>query len=101
MRDESAPPVTKNGKPVADPALRDTENVPLTEDIDEYMAREGPAIRAGCLGRLHQDEDLGMRFRSLAISPTSTLPPRPLEEIDAEIKQLEAEILELLGEVVT
>lgn len=28
------------GKPVADAARRDTENVPLTEDIDEYFARE-------------------------------------------------------------
>ena len=30
----------KNKKPVPDAALRDTENVPLTEDIDEYFARE-------------------------------------------------------------
>lgn len=30
----------KKGKPVADAALRDTENVPLTEDIDAYFARE-------------------------------------------------------------
>ena len=30
----------KRGKPVADAALRDTENVPLTEDIDAYFARE-------------------------------------------------------------
>ena len=28
------------GKPVADPDLRDTENVPLTEDIDLYFERE-------------------------------------------------------------
>ena len=33
-------PVLKKGRPVADTALRDTENVPLTEDIDEYFARE-------------------------------------------------------------
>ena len=31
---------TKKGKPVADSALRDTENVPLVEDIDAYFARE-------------------------------------------------------------
>ena len=31
---------TKKGKPVADASLRDTENVPLTEDIDAYFARE-------------------------------------------------------------
>ena len=32
--------VKKRGKPIADPALRDTENVPLTEDIDAYFERE-------------------------------------------------------------
>ena len=40
QRDENGAPVLKNGKPVADAALRDTENVPLTEDIDAYFARE-------------------------------------------------------------
>lgn len=40
QRDENGNVVAKKGKPVADSALRDTENVPLTEDIDEYFARE-------------------------------------------------------------
>lgn len=40
LRDENGEVVKKKGKPVADPALRDTENVPLTEDIDSYFARE-------------------------------------------------------------
>ncbi len=40
LRDENGNPVLKKGKPVADAALRDTENVPLTEDIDAYFARE-------------------------------------------------------------
>ncbi|MBQ6316654.1 MAG: SAM-dependent DNA methyltransferase, partial [Oscillospiraceae bacterium] len=40
LKDEAGRPVLKKGKPVADPALRDTENVPLTEDIDAYFARE-------------------------------------------------------------
>ena len=30
----------KKGKPVADTSLRDTENVPLKENIDEYFKRE-------------------------------------------------------------
>lgn len=30
----------KKGKPVADPSLRDTESVPLNEDIKEYFKRE-------------------------------------------------------------
>ncbi len=40
QRDENGNPVLKKGKPVADASLRDTENVPLTEDIDAYFAHE-------------------------------------------------------------
>lgn len=40
QRDGNGEIVRKKGKPVADAALRDTENVPLTEDIDAYFARE-------------------------------------------------------------
>ncbi|MBR2590742.1 MAG: SAM-dependent DNA methyltransferase [Clostridia bacterium] len=40
QRDENGEIITKKGKPVADASLRDTENVPLTEDIDTYFARE-------------------------------------------------------------
>jgi type I restriction enzyme M protein len=40
-RDETADPITdEHGIPVADPQLRDFENVPLTEAIDLYFARE-------------------------------------------------------------
>ena len=39
-RDENGEPVKKKGKYVADASLRDTENVPLTEDIDAYFERE-------------------------------------------------------------
>ena len=40
QRDENGEIILKKGKPVADPELRDTENVPLTQDIDAYFARE-------------------------------------------------------------
>ena len=40
LRDENGNVVLKKDKPVADVDLRDTENVPLTEDIDAYFARE-------------------------------------------------------------
>ena len=39
-RDENGNTVLKKGKPVADANLRDTENVPMTEDIEEYFQRE-------------------------------------------------------------
>ncbi len=38
--DENGQPVLKKVKPVADSSKRDTENVPLREDIDEYFSRE-------------------------------------------------------------
>lgn len=40
LLDENGKPVLKKGKRVADASLRDTENVPLEEDIDTYFARE-------------------------------------------------------------
>lgn len=40
QRDTERKIVKKNGKPVADATLRDTENVPLAEDIDTYFTRE-------------------------------------------------------------
>lgn len=40
MRDEQGNLLLKKGKKQPDPALRDTENVPLVEDIDHYMERE-------------------------------------------------------------
>ena len=39
-RDENGEIVMKRGKPVSDTALRDTENVPLVQDIDAYFAQE-------------------------------------------------------------
>ncbi|MFT8351764.1 type I restriction-modification system subunit M [Clostridium saccharoperbutylacetonicum] len=38
--DEEGNPVLKKGKPVADSSKRDTENVPMIEDINEYFERE-------------------------------------------------------------
>ena len=40
LLDEDGNPILKKNKPQADSSLRDTENVPLKEDIDEYFKRE-------------------------------------------------------------
>lgn len=40
QRDEAGNITLKRGKPVPDTSLRDTENVPLVQDIDAYFARE-------------------------------------------------------------
>lgn len=39
-RDEKGEPVLKKGKPVADANLRETENIPMKEDVGEYFKRE-------------------------------------------------------------
>ena len=40
QRDEAGNILLKRGKPMPDTSLRDTENVPLVQDIDAYFARE-------------------------------------------------------------
>ncbi len=40
LRDENGEIILKKGKPVADASLRDTENIPLVQDIDRYFERE-------------------------------------------------------------
>ena len=40
LLDEDGSKILKKGKPVTDPSKRDTENVPLNEDVDVYFARE-------------------------------------------------------------
>lgn len=40
QRDKNGEMITKKGKPVADTKLRDTENVPMTDDIQAYFERE-------------------------------------------------------------
>lgn len=98
VRDEAAPQVTRGGEPVPDPALRDTENVPLSEEIDAYMAREVlPYVPDAWVDESRTKIGYEILFTRYFYEYT---PLRPLEEIDAEIKKLEGEIMALLGEVV-
>ena len=47
LLDEAGKIITKKGAPIADKAKRDTENVPLDEDIDSYIEREVLPYRPG------------------------------------------------------
>lgn len=47
MLDEEGKPILKKGVPVADPSKRDTENVPLDEDIYTFFKREVLPYRPG------------------------------------------------------
>lgn len=47
LLDENGEPVLKKGKPVADTSKRDTETIPLDEDMDAYFKREVLPYRPG------------------------------------------------------
>ena len=80
-----------------DAALRDFENVPLGDDIDEYFVREvEPHVPDAWMERSKDKVGYEINFNRHFYRYT---PPRPLEEIDAELKQAEDEILRLLREV--
>jgi type I restriction enzyme M protein len=98
VRDPEVPAVTdRKGAPEPDPDLRDNENIPLAEDIDEYLKREVlPFVEDAWI----DDSKTKIGYEIPFTRPFyKYVPPRPLGEIDAEIKALEAEILELLREV--
>ena len=83
--------------PEPDPHLRDTENMPLREDVNEYMAREVlPHVPDAWVD--HNKTKVGYEIplnRHFYVYE----PPRPLEEIEADLQALEGEIVELLSEV--
>ncbi len=116
--DPEAPIVTnQKGEPEPDPNLRDNENVPLPPvpvtwaespdswlaslecrtAVEHYMVAEVlPYVADAWVD--HTKTKLGYEI-PLTRYFYKYVPPRPLAEIDAEIKALEAEIQELLGEV--
>ena len=80
-----------------DPDLRDFENIPLKEDIAAYFAREvRPHVPDAWMDRSKDKVGYEINFNRHFYHYT---PPRPLEEIDADLKQAEEEILRLLREV--
>ena len=118
VADPEAPVITnRKGQPEPDPDLRDNENVPLPEvgvswvedvterlatveyrtAVEDYMAAEVlPYVPDAWVD--HDKTKIGYEI-PLTRHFYKYVPPRPLEEIDAEIKALEAEIQELLREV--
>ncbi|MEW2912294.1 class I SAM-dependent DNA methyltransferase [Leisingera sp. JC11] len=104
--DEAAICRDKDGNPEPDTSLRDHELVPLGEDWRDYVAREvTPFVPDAWVDKSHCDATDGKVGRvGYEINFNryfyTYVPPRPLEEIDAELKALEAEIAGLLKEVV-
>ncbi|MEJ8673098.1 class I SAM-dependent DNA methyltransferase [Chromobacterium amazonense] len=87
----------QKGKPQPDSALRDTENVPLTEDIQAYFEREVlPHAPDAWID--HDKSKVGYEIpfnRHFYVFE----PPRSLHEIDKELKAVSANILRMLGEL--
>jgi type I restriction enzyme M protein len=102
-RDETANIcLDKQGNPEPDTDLRDTENVPLKQDINDYFDREVLPhvtdawisdtvrdVRDGALGKVGYEINFNRYFYKYQ-------PPRTLEAIEADIKEVEGEILAML-----
>ena len=107
-RDDSAEVCKdKKGNPEADSNLRDTERVPLDVDIDDYMSIEVlPHVpdawvnesKAGCDKTSGEVGKVGYEINFNRYFYTYT-PPRPLEEIEAEILGLQTQINDLMGQL--
>lgn len=83
------------GKPQPDTDLRDTENVPLSEDVEEYFKREVlPHASDAWIDEEKTKVGYEIPFnRHFYVFK----PPRPLAEIDAELKTVTDKILEMIG----
>ena len=103
-RDETADIcLGEDGKPEADPTLRDFESVPLEDDIYAWFAREvTPFVEDAWINASVRDEADGhigkvgyeINFNRYFYKYE---PPRSLEAIEADIAKVEKEILEMLG----
>ncbi|OJV93796.1 MAG: restriction endonuclease subunit M [Chloroflexi bacterium 54-19] len=95
-----------NGKPIADTTLRDFELVPLKEDWREYIEREVIPFAPDAWvdesycdekdskpGRVGYEVNFNRYFYKY-------INPRPLAQVNIELKQLETEIASLLKEVI-
>jgi type I restriction enzyme M protein len=100
QKDPEADPIAKGGHDEGyepDSDLRDFENVSLKDDVDDYFEREvRPHVPDAWIDRSKDKVGYEINFNRHFYKYT---PPRPLEEIDAELKQAEEEIMRLLREV--
>ena len=95
----------KDGNPEPDPELRDTESVPLSESVEAFFEREVklhvPDAWIDTSRRDSKDGQIGLigyeiNFNRYFYRYT---PPRPLDEIEADIRAIEGDIMKMLAEV--
>jgi len=105
-RDETAEVCRdEEGNPEPDSELRDTENVPLKENIHAYFDREvKPHVPDAWINQAivdRKDKKVGKVGYEINFNRYfyKYQPPRPLEAIEIEIKAIEQDIVKMLGEV--
>lgn len=97
LRDENGEFVLKKGKKQPDSSLRDTENVPLNEDIHEYFKREVlPFAPDAWIDEKKSKVGYEIPFTRYFYKYEA---PKPSDEIMAEILELEKELDGSLEEI--
>ncbi|HAS4952280.1 TPA: SAM-dependent DNA methyltransferase [Vibrio cholerae] len=103
--DDEAEVCKAKGQIEANPDLRDNENVPLTETVADYFAREVlPHVPNAWIDESKtdpKDGEVGIVGYEIPFNRHFYVyePPRALEEIDADLDAVSAEIMQLLQEV--
>ena len=93
------------GDPEPDPDLRDSESVPLSESVEAFFEREvKPHVSDAWIDRDKRDEkdgEVGIVGYEINFNRYfyRYRPPRPLDEIEADIRGLEKDIVRMLAEV--
>ena len=105
-RDETAAVCrSRGGEPEPDPELRDTERVPLTECVEDFFEREVmPHVPDAWIDQTkHDTRDAKVGVVGYEINFNRHFyrytPPRPLEDIERDIRAIEADIMRMLGEI--
>src|SRR5690625_4832104 len=92
----------KNGQPEPDTSLRDNENVPLGEDIHTYFEREvKPHVPDAWIDESKTDPldgEVGIVGFEIPFNRHfyKFVPPRPLEEIDRDLKECTDRIKQMI-----
>lgn len=94
---EDGAPEVKKGKPVADTSLRDTENVPLKEDINKYFAREVlPFAPDAWIDEKKTKVGYEIPFTRYFYKYVA---PKPSSELEMEIREIEMDLNGVLEEI--
>lgn len=97
LKDENGKPVLRNGKKQPDSSLRDTENVPLKEDIQEYFKREVlPFASDAWIDEKKNVVGYEIPFTRYFYKYEA---PKPSAEIMDEIKLLEKDLMTSLSQI--